>query len=51
MKGRQEKKREAVDQQAREFFSEWEDASGRVNWQLEYLLIKATKINLSQRFG
>ena len=43
--------RDLIDQQAREFFSDWEDAAGRVNWLLDYLLIKATKISLSQRFG
>ena len=43
--------RDALDEQARTFFSEWQDGSGRINWQLDYLLVKAAKISLSERFG
>lgn len=43
--------RDAVDQAAREFFSQWADDSGNVTWPVGYLLVKATKISLSQRMG
>jgi ubiquinone/menaquinone biosynthesis C-methylase UbiE len=43
--------RDSVDARAREFFGRWADTSGAVRWPLGYLLIKATKIGLSQRVG
>lgn len=43
--------RDAIDQAARDFFSQWADASGAVTWPLDYILIRAQKIGLSQRVG
>ncbi len=43
--------RDAIDQAARKFFAQWVDASGSVVWPLTYLLIRSTKISLSQRIG
>ncbi|MEZ4521452.1 MAG: methyltransferase domain-containing protein [Thermomicrobiales bacterium] len=43
--------RDAVDQAAREYFSRWADGSGAVTWPVSYLLIKTTKVSLSQRMG
>ncbi len=43
--------RDAVDQAARDFFSQWADPSGVVTWPLDYLLIGAIKISLAHRVG
>lgn len=43
--------RDAIDRAAREFFSQWADASGAVTWPLAYLLVRAQKIGLTQRVG
>jgi ubiquinone/menaquinone biosynthesis C-methylase UbiE len=43
--------RDEFDARAREFFSQWADASGAVTWPLPYLLVKAVKIGLGQRVG
>lgn len=43
--------RDEVDARAREFFARWADATGAVHWPLAYMLVKGTKISLSQRVG